>query len=78
MRKYETISVLKHVKKILEKEKGDMDWSSFLLSLLEENKRLKRLVSFMRLVEIISKEDLEKIKRESEEFRRNFRIGDQL
>jgi hypothetical protein len=41
LKKYATISVLKDVKEVLEKERGDRDWSNFLLGLLTELKELR-------------------------------------
>lgn len=69
MKRYVTISVLREVKEILEKHKGDQDWSSFLLKLLTEARELKARVSFEESRRTLSDEDLEGILRSSKEFR---------
>jgi len=65
-----------HVKKKLEKFKGDAEWGEFLLRLCEEYERLKREKAFMELVSILSEEDLKRIERESRKLRKNFVLGD--
>ncbi len=74
MRRYATISVLREVKEILKKHKGDQDWSSFLLKLLTEARELKARVSFEELRRTLSDEDLEGILRSSREFREGFKL----
>ncbi|MGC9010218.1 MAG: antitoxin VapB family protein [Sulfolobales archaeon] len=74
MRRYTTISVLKEVKDLLAKDKGDMDWSSFLLDLYREAKRGRAKESFNELRRLLSDEDLESVIKSSEEFRRRFRF----
>ncbi len=75
MKRYATISVLREVKEILEKHKGDQDWSSFLLKLLTEARELKARVSFEELRRTLSDEDLEGVLRSSKEFRERFKLG---
>jgi len=72
--RYVTISVLKEVKDLLAREKGDRDWSSFLLDLYREAKRNGAKESFNELRELLSEEDLENIIKSGEEFRRGFRL----
>ena len=74
MRRYATISVLREVKEILKKRKGDQDWSTFLLKLLTEARELKARVSFEELRRALSDEDLEGILRSSREFREGFKL----
>jgi len=63
-RKYTTISVLVHVKKQLDLLRGDMDWSEFLIKLVEENRRLKRIIAARSIQERFN-ESIEKSVRES-------------
>jgi len=72
VKKYATISVLKDVKEMLEKEKGDRDWSNYLLSLVTELKELKARIAFEELRRTLDPEDLERISKSSEEFRKGF------
>jgi hypothetical protein len=65
---------LKEVKDLLAKDKGDMDWSSFLLDLYREAKRGRAKESFNELRRLLSDEDLESVIKSSEEFRRRFRF----
>ena len=74
MRKYATISVLKDIKEVLEKEKGDRDWSNFLLGLLIELKELRARIAFEELRRTLNAEDLERILKSSEEFRKGFAL----
>ncbi len=74
MRKYVTISVLREVKELLEKEKKDRDWSEFLLELYWEAKRARARMAFEELRRLLSEEDLEEIARSSREFRRGFKF----
>ncbi|MEM1718715.1 MAG: antitoxin VapB family protein [Thermosphaera sp.] len=69
-----TISVPEEVKRLLEKEKGDMEWGEFILSLYRDAKKLKAREAFRRLTENLTDEELESILRSSREFRENFRI----
>ncbi len=66
---YATISVLREVKELLSREKGDRDLSSFLLELYREAKRGRAREAFSELRDILSPEDLENIIRASKEFR---------
>ncbi|MEQ9715816.1 MAG: antitoxin VapB family protein [Candidatus Asgardarchaeia archaeon] len=74
MSKYATITITRKVKKILEKEKENRNWSEFLLFIYEEYKRLKMKESFEKLRNLLSDEDLKEIERSYKEFRRNFRL----
>jgi predicted CopG family antitoxin len=74
LKKYATISVLKDVKEVLGKEKGDRDWSNFLLGLLTELKELRARVAFEELRRTLDAEDLERILKSSEEFRKGFTL----
>ncbi len=74
MRKYVTISVLREVKELLEKEKGDRDWSSYLLDLFNSVKELRARVAFEELRRILDEKDLEEIIRSSKDFRERFKL----
>ena len=74
MRKYVTISVLREVKELLEKEKGDRDWSMFLLELYREAKISKAKRAFEELRRLLDEKDLKDIVRSSMEFRRRFEL----
>lgn len=74
LRRYVTISVLREVKELLSKEKGDRDWSSFLLELYIEAKRGRVREAFNELRSILSPDELENITRTSEEFRERFKL----
>ena len=74
MRKYVTISVLREVKELLEKEKGDRDWSMFLLELYREAKISKAKRAFEELRRLLDEKDLKDIVRSSVEFRRGFKL----
>jgi len=73
--RYVTISVLREVKELLSREKGDRDWSSFLLELYREARRGRAKEAFSELRDILVPEDLENIARTSGEFREGFRLG---
>jgi predicted CopG family antitoxin len=73
--KYVTISVLREVKEMLYREKGDRDWSSFLLELYREARRGRAREAFSEFRNILGPEDLENIVRASKEFREGFRLG---
>jgi len=74
LRKYVTISVLREVKELLEKEKGDRDWSEFLLELYREAKLSRAREAFRELKELLDEKDLEEILESSREFRERFRL----
>jgi len=74
LRKYVTISVLREVKELLEKEKGDRDWSMFLLELYREAKISKAKRAFEELRRLLDEKDLKDIVRSSMEFRRRFEL----
>ena len=61
------------VKKILDSLRGDMEWSDFLLGLVEENRRLKRIIA-ARSIQGRFNEDIEKSILESIESMRMFRL----
>jgi len=74
LRKYVTISVLREVKELLEKEKGDRDWSMFLLELYREAKISRAKRAFEELRRLLDEKDLKDIVRSSLEFRRGFKL----
>ncbi len=74
LRKYATISVLREVKEILEKDKKEKDWSEYLLELYRYASIYKKRKAFEELRRLLSPEDLEAIKRSSKEFRERFRL----
>ena len=74
MSRYATISVLREVKELLEKEKGNRDWSEFLLELYREAKMSRARAAFEELRHLLSDEDLENIAKASREFREGFRL----
>ena len=74
MRKYVTISVLREVKELLEKEKKNRDWSEFLLELYREAKTSRAKRAFEELKRLLDEKDLEEIVKSSIEFRRGFKL----
>ena len=74
MSRYSTISVLREVKELLEREKGDKDWSNFLLELYRETRASKSRSAFERLRQLLTEEDLNSIERSSGEFREGFEL----
>lgn len=74
MVKYVTISVPEHVKKILEKAKGEEEWGAFLLRIYEEYMRLRKMVAFKELRRMLTEEDLDSIEKSMKGFRKNFRL----
>ena len=74
MSKYQTISVPKEVKTALEKAKGDKEWGEYLLNLYREAEEARRIVSAQKLRQILTDEDIEKMRRASREFRENFEL----
>ena len=74
MRKYVTISVLREVKKLLEREKGGRGWSEFLLELYKEAKTARTRMAFEELRQLLSEEDLERMSESSRGFRRGFKL----
>lgn len=74
MSRYSTISVLREVKELLEREKGDKDWSNFLLELYREARASKSRSAFERLRQLLTEEDLNSIERSSGEFREGFEL----
>jgi len=50
-KKYTTILIRSDVKEILDKFRKNRDWSQFLLDLLNENQRLKRILAAKRMQE---------------------------
>ena len=63
-KKYTTIPVLVEVKERLNSLRGDLDWNEFLISLVEENIRLKRMLAARRIQERFN-EKVERNVRES-------------
>jgi hypothetical protein len=72
--KYATISVLREVKELLEREKGSKDWSSFLMELYREARASRARAAFEKLKQLITEEDLDSIERSSREFREGFKL----
>ena len=76
MARYATISVPVEVKRLLERDKGSETWGSYLLRLYRQAKASRGERAFRELLKLLSREDLERIKGESSEFRRRFRLGE--
>jgi len=74
LKNYVTISVLKEVKELLEKEKKDKDWSDFLLELFREAKTARARKAFEKLRNLLNDEDYIEIEKSSKEFRRGFKF----
>ena len=74
MRKYVTISVLREVKELLERDRGGSDWSEYLLRLYNEVKELRARLALEELRRLLSDEELDEILRSSREFRERFRL----
>lgn len=74
MSKYASISVLREVKELLEREKGNKDWSNFLLELYMEAKSSKSRSAFEKLRRLLTEEDLNNIEKSSKEFREGFEL----
>jgi predicted CopG family antitoxin len=72
--KYATISLLREVKELLEREKGDKDWSNFLLELYMEARANKSRSAFEKLRQLLTEEDLKSIEKSSREFREKFKL----
>jgi len=74
LRKYVTISVLREVKELLERDRGGSDWSEYLLRLYNEVKELRARLALEELRRLLSDEELDEILRSSREFRERFRL----
>ena len=74
MRKYATISIRREVKELLEKEKGDRDWSEYLIELYKEAKTSRTRKAFEELKKLLTDEDLKNILESSKEFRKRFKL----
>ena len=74
MRKYVTISVLREVKELLDRDRGGSDWSEHLLRLYNEVKELRARLALEELRRLLSDEELDDILRSSREFRERFRL----
>jgi predicted CopG family antitoxin len=74
LQKYVTISVLKEVKELLEKDRGNSDWSEYLLRLYNEVKELRARLALEELRRLLSDEELDEILKSSKEFRERFRL----
>jgi len=72
--KYATISVPVEVKARLEEAKGDREWGEFLLEMCNEGELTKRKKAFDELTRLLTKEDLEAMRKSSKEFRENFKL----
>jgi predicted CopG family antitoxin len=74
LRKYVTISVLREVKELLDRDRGGSDWSEYLLRLYNEVKELRARLALEELRRLLSNEELDEILRSSREFRERFRL----
>ncbi|MCC6017235.1 MAG: hypothetical protein LM582_09390 [Desulfurococcaceae archaeon] len=74
MRKYVTISVLREVKELLDRDRGGSNWSEYLLRLYNEVKELRARLALEELRRLLSDEELDEILRSSREFRERFRL----
>jgi predicted CopG family antitoxin len=72
--KYATISVPVEVKERLQEAKGKREWGEFLLEMCTEGQRLKGKKAFEELRQLLSEEDLKKMRESSKEFRENFKL----
>ncbi len=73
LRKYTTIPVLVEVKRLLDEARGGKEWSEFLVELLNENRRMRRMLAARNMQERFSAVE-EEVSRSHEEFRRGFRL----
>ena len=74
MRKYVTISVLREVKELLDRDRGGSNWSEYLLRLYNEVKELRARLALEELRRLLSDKELDEILRSSREFRERFRL----
>jgi len=74
LRKYVTISVLREVKELLDRDRGGSNWSEYLLRLYNEVKELRARLALEELRRLLSDEELDEILRSSREFRERFRL----
>jgi predicted CopG family antitoxin len=74
LQKYVTISVLKEVKELLDRDRGGSDWSEYLLRLYNEVKELRARLALEELRRLLSDEELDEILKSSKEFRERFRL----
>lgn len=61
-KRYTTISVRIDVKRKLDAMRGDMDWSEFLIKLVEENARLRRIIAAREIQERFNAEIEKRVK----------------
>lgn len=73
--RYRTISIPESVKKILEKAKGNENWGTFLLKLYREHLKMKKILAFKKLRELLTENDLRGIEKSMKDFRKNFKLG---
>jgi hypothetical protein len=74
MKDYSTISVPREVKAELDTMRKEREWGEFLLELAKESKRLRSLRAFAKLSEMVSDEELDRIRDSSEKFREDFML----
>jgi hypothetical protein len=74
MKDYSTISVPREVKAELDTMRKEREWGEFLLELGKESKRLKSLRAFSKLSDMVSDEELDRIRDSSENFREDFML----
>ena len=72
-KKYTTIPVLVNVKEQLDSIRGGIEWSEFLIKLVEENKKLKRILAAKSIQERFNA-DIEKNVKESIEHMRGLSL----
>jgi len=58
----------------LEESKGDREWGEYLLDLVEEIEKMRRLEAFRKLRELLTKEDFENMRESSRRFREEFKL----
>jgi len=77
-RKYTTIPVSIEVKEMLNRLRGNKDWSEFLRDLVQENIRLKRVIAARRIQERFDSKVEKSIRESHLLFRKSFRLRDIL
>nr|MDO8061587.1 hypothetical protein [Candidatus Freyrarchaeum guaymaensis] len=73
LKKYTTIPVLVEVKKVLDEVRGGKEWSDFLMSLIDENRRLRRMLAARNVQERFSLVE-KSVSASYEEFRQGFKL----
>jgi len=73
--RYFTIPVPREVRELLERERGDKDWSDSLLDLRREAEASRPRLAFEKLRQLLTEEGINSIERSSREFREGFQLG---